>query len=392
MPEFSPPRAEQRGAREQRVVESVAAVLADSGWMIEHAPSQPNNWAVDLLAHRGRQRLAIEIKSIAEGRADRLIPLWSQAWLQAKRAGAAAESKPVAIVAADRVSEKAVAAVLAFIKDFAPEAAGGVIDLSGEIHLLGEEFRSLNASAAVPARHQRASKPVERRGLRFSDINQWLLKVLLAPAIPAAMLNAPRPNRPYVGASDLAEAAGVSVMSAFRIIRDLAREGYLDDDAPHLRLVRIRDLLNRWQAAVHSEPLQEQGWRALVPAQAPLALERWMAQGDACWALFAAAQQHWFGFVEGVPPYAYAFNGQASQRLADAGFALARADEAPDVIVRRPRALASVRRGMLAPAGRPSCDIVQVWLDVSGHPARGAEQAELIWRKVFEPIFEAPFV
>ncbi len=388
MPHRKAQPARTPAARDRKIVESVAAALVGAGWMVEHAPWSARESGGDLIAERGQYRVVIEVKFIAEGRADRLIPLWSQAWLQAQHAAELAGHHPVAIVAADRISDKAAAAVLAFIKTFAPRAAGGVMDLAGAIHLVGAELQDLNASPPRLPRTPRAPQPVERRGLRFSDINQWLLKVLLAPRIPTEMLSAPRER--YVGATDLAAAAGVSIMSASRIIRDLAREGYLDEGAPHLQLVRVRDLLNRWQAAVHAEPVLEQAWRALVPAQAPIALERWMQQGDACWALFAAAQQHWFGFVEGVPPYAYALDERAWQRLANAGFVPARAYDTPDVIVRRSRAPASVRRGMLAPGGRPACDIIQVWLDVSGHPSRGAEQAALIWRKVFEPICEAP--
>jgi hypothetical protein len=36
----------------------------------------------------------------------------------------------------------------------------------------------------------------------------------------------------------------------------------------------------------------------------------------------------------------------------------------------------------------PSSDILQVWLDVSQHPSRGKEQADLIWRRVLAPAFE----
>jgi hypothetical protein len=35
--------------------------------------------------------------------------------------------------------------------------------------------------------------------------------------------------------------------------------------------------------------------------------------------------------------------------------------------------------------GVPVADIVQVWLDVSNHPARGKEQAEQIWKRVLAP-------
>ena len=50
-------------------------------------------------------------------------------------------------------------------------------------------------------------------------------KVLLAPELPDALLNAPRGQ--YRNASQLAGAAHVSVMSAFRLVQQLQEGGYL---------------------------------------------------------------------------------------------------------------------------------------------------------------------
>jgi hypothetical protein len=47
-----------------------------------------------------------------------------------------------------------------------------------------------------------------------------------------------------------------------------------------------------------------------------------------------------------------------------------------------------VLRGQVSVDGLPCCDIVQVWLDVSAHPARGAEQADLIERKFLQPVID----
>jgi hypothetical protein len=45
-------------------------------------------------------------------------------------------------------------------------------------------------------------------------------------------------------------------------------------------------------------------------------------------------------------------------------------------------------RGAVQREGVPIADIVQVWLDVSSHPTRGAVQAEEIRRHVLASIFE----
>ena len=44
----------------------------------------------------------------------------------------------------------------------------------------------------------------------------------------------------------------------------------------------------------------------------------------------------------------------------------------------------SVFRGSVRPNGLASCDILQAWLDVSSHPTRGEEQANLIRKRVLD--------
>jgi hypothetical protein len=385
-----PRHHEHPGKQAPHRAQHALAILADSlqvaGWQVVQVPEQRGAALPDLLADQSNQRLAIEVKVIAEGRADRLIPLWAQAWLQVQRAAAHSQRIPVAIVAADAVADKAAKAVVDFIRQVAPEACGGVMDLSGRMELIGVPLNGLKPAPAASPRPARAEAAAQRSGLAFSEMNQWMLKVLLAPGIPEALLAAPRDE--YRGASELARAAGVSVMSASRLLRGLQRARHLDDEAPRLRLVRLRELLERWQSAVSAVPVVDEAWRALVPAQAQSALEPWIAEEDACWGLFEAARQHGFGLVEGVPPYAYVFGDLAVARLRDAGFVAAREGASADVMLRRPRASSSAFRGIVRGHGAPRSDIIQVWLDVAAHPTRGAEQAALIWRRVLAPLCE----
>jgi hypothetical protein len=59
-----------------------------------------------------------------------------------------------------------------------------------------------------------------------------------------------------------------------------------------------------------------------------------------------------------------------------------------DVYVRVPAFRESTFRGAVIREGIPVSDILQVWLDVSSHQARGEEQAEEIRRRALAPIFE----
>jgi hypothetical protein len=63
------------------------------------------------------------------------------------------------------------------------------------------------------------------------------------------------------------------------------------------------------------------------------------------------------------------------------------AEHRADVYVRVPAFRESVFRASVVRDGVPVADILQVWLDVGAHPARGEEQAEEIRHRVLAPIF-----
>lgn len=56
--------------------------LAKIGWRFDPVPRGPDH--ADLVANNGRERFMVEIKSLTEGRPDRVIPLLSQAILEAQ--------------------------------------------------------------------------------------------------------------------------------------------------------------------------------------------------------------------------------------------------------------------------------------------------------------------
>ena len=230
----------------------------------------------------------------------------------------------------------------------------------------------------------------------FSDLSQWMLKVLLAPLVPEDLLRAPRGE--YRNASELAAASEVSVMSAFRLVRQLRQEGFLDQNEEPLRLVRREELLRRWQAA-HLRAAPEIPLRWIIPrkGERPLmaALHAYSAQPDvkrqtaprACLGLFAAAESLGFGFVRGVPQYFYleSFDREVLKQM---GLSPEGAEQRPDVYVRVPAFRESVFRAAVLRNGVPVADILQVWLDVGSHPARGEEQAQEIRNRVLAPIIE----
>ncbi len=278
----------------------LADAFRQAGWKVARK-TQLGERRPDLLVRRGKLAYAVELKSAPEGRRDRLIPLLAKAILQAQALVRESSAvAPLAVVASARVPEALADEVRNFAIEYAPGVAAGVMDLEGLRAFVGAGLEGLNASRQSRPRHLPPQS--DRPHHLFSDLNQWMLKVLLAPQVPEELLSVPRGE--YRNASELARASGVSVMSAFRLCRQLQMEGFLERSGERIRLVRVEELM-------------------------------------------------------GQPP---------------------------DVYVRIPSAPQSVFRAAVRRDGVLASDILQVWLDVADHPARGKAQALEIERRVLRPL------
>jgi hypothetical protein len=358
----------------------LATIFKRAGWQVRRHPS--NDADRDLVVRRKGFEYVAEVKAATEGRADRLVPLFAQALLESLRV-AGGKAAPLVVVAAPRISARVAEQVMKFAELHAPDGGAGVIDFAGLAMFRGPHLESLDAPGRIPRASRK--RTMGDAGHLFSDLNQWMLKVLLAPEIPDALLSAPRAR--YRNASQLAQAANVSLMSAFRFLQLLEREGHLHESSPHLRLVRRDRLFARWQAAT-DRARRELSMRFVLPGDRRAHLRKMLGRGRGCLALFAAAEALDLGFVSGVPPYVYVPRVQPSDLAAWKDLRPSEAGESPDVIVRQAPAPQSVFRGVVRPGGVESCDVLQIWLDVAGHPSRGREQADLIRKRVLQAVIQ----
>ena len=379
---------------EAEYVELLGDLLRQEGWDVGSEPLLSDNGA-DLVISRGNQRYVVALKVSSEGRRDRLVALVSQAILQARAAARASNDHavPLAIIAAPLIARSAANGLTNFLAKFVPDAAVGIFDREGFRRFVGPGLETLVATPKRSARMDRLRVPDSAN--LFSDLNQWLLKVLLAPMIPEELLQAPRGS--YRNASELAKAAGVSVMSAFRFVRQLEQEGFLDDDIESLRLVRRLDLMSRWRTA-YLRPVRELPLRWVDPVRDEIHLlsalraynrdssPRQRPAPRACLGLFKAAECLGFGPVPGIPPTIYMEHldrrDLVSMELSPQG-----AEYRPDIFVRVPIFRESIFRAAVIRGGLPVADILQVWLDVSSPPARDEARAEEIRSRSLMPIF-----
>ena len=101
----------------------------------------------------------------------------------------------------------------------------------------------------------------------------------------------------------------------------------------------------------------------------------------------SSAPHSLFKFVHGTEPHLY-IERLDRKVLRELGLSLEVADHHADVFVRVPKNPEAVFRAAVERDGVPATDILQVWLDVSNHPARGKEQADLLRRRVFSQILK----
>lgn len=366
----------------------LADLFSENGWAVEREPPGAGSLRPDMLIRKAKNAYVVEVKAASEGRSDRVIPLLSQAILQAQAYARAMNGvRPLAVVVVGNVSQPLLERVRRFSERYAPGLAIGVGSRGGQRLFIGEGLGELNEQLSLD------SKPSFSRKLSFypsssnlfSDLNQWMLKVLLAPEIPDALLAAPRER--IRSASGLAALAQVSSMSASRFIQLLREESFLDESAPNLRLVRRAELFRRWRSGANRFRRELQ-MRFQVPGSLPVRIKNLLSGHKACLGLFAAAEAHKLGHVHGVLPYVCVQNlpgmaGENWQELVPPS-----PGENAHLILRLASAPQSVFRGAVLVDGVKVSDIIQVWLDVSEHPSRGEEQAVLIQKKVLGQIID----
>lgn len=365
----------------------VARLLRDNGWTVEQEMSGRDQ-AGSFVVRNSPETYIVEVKAMAESRADRVLPLLSQAILQAQAyAKDFPGFKPLAVVYGERGSSSLEKNVREFAEKYVPpHVAIGVVTGDGLVYFRGEGLQGLrSAPASGPASRFGTPTAIQSVNL-FSDLNQWMLKVLLALELPGELLCAPR--GPYSTFSQLAAAADVSLMSAHRFVQQLSKEGYLDTSKGYLTLVRRQTLFFQWRAAVMQRP-PELPVRLLLRASAEAQLLNLLElhADQACLGLFAAADALRLGHVTGVPPHVYVprLPGHDMRAMGWQMLTYAK-DGPPDLILRKAPFPKSTFRGAVRPGGVMCTDVIQTWLDVANNPARGQEQADIIYERVIRPL------
>jgi hypothetical protein len=354
----------------------LAVALKVAGWSL-----RPGDPPANFSAVKGAKRYPILFRQAQDARRSAIQALLADAILRGR---ASSRGQFLVVVGAPAISAAMARSIEQYVDEVAPEQPFGYVDERGlaRFHGLG-----LEGARGEPVRGAPLGSAAERPRDLFSDMNQWLLKLLVGRNLPPAMISLPR--EPVRSAAELAARGNVSAPAAWRLYSALKRAGYVDGAGD---LCLVRDLLARWRAASQRSQ-QRVGAKWILPGRAPLdrlrgALTKLRKEEEgepsACLGLFAACDALGVGHVRGAPLHVYVRNVEP-ELLERLGVVIAPNGQHPDLLLRVARWPESIFRAAVNVDGVPVADVIQCWLDVSGEPARGAEQAAFIWRRVLGP-------
>lgn len=378
---------------EATILEFLERLFQRAGWQVLLAQG------TDLLIKQQGKLYAIELKKVRDARRGQLIAELADAYLRARVAAHALAAAPFPIIAAPNISDGMAQTLASYAEQYLEGSAWGLIDGKGRLDFhQGPSLSFLRPEE--PPKVLLRSRPPEHFD-PFSDLGQWMLKILLSKKLSPEVLSAPR--EAIRGTADLAKVAHVSRPHANRFVRHLRNQNFLRKLRTSLELVRMDELLTVW-AAAYKKPAREIPAKWLLPegdsaAQLHKALARhaqlhlkdptssvkvWTPGHRACLGLFAAADRLGVGLVSGAVPHLY-LEDSSPDLLASLGLTIAAPGEGADLWIRIPRFPESCFRGALVIDGVPTADVLQCWLDVGSHLARGSEQADFIFRRVLKP-------
>lgn len=357
------------------------AFLKRAGWK-----QKPDGWSSKTRHYR-------LVHEAAPGSWDRAVsPFLAKAILEA-RAGAGT-GEPLAVLSVKRATPLTDERLARFVRAVAPEQSWILVDADGRVFPHVPSAPELARLAAEqPAPRPPLKAPARQQSL-FTDLNQWMLKVLLAQQLPEKLVTAPR-GRPLRNASVLAEAADVSVAVAARFVRALDESSQLDTRFGELRVAQPLELLQQWrdrggQSTRHEVAAVSVRGPINLALTANIAAEGARVRGERpplVLGLHTACAELGYGHVTGAVPVVWTPSLDL-KRLESFGLVAHTEGQRTDVVLRVPRFPESLYRGVVQPNAAPVTDIIQCWLDTSHHRVRGEEQADFLWRRVLKPAFE----
>jgi len=232
-------------------------------------------------------------------------------------------------------------------------------------------------------------------GLKWTAIDQWLLKVLLLRDVNTAWWGGPR--QPVHSIKQLAELSSTAYGSAHKLWAALDARGWAGTEAGGaLAVSALGDLVDAWlydaafnrRHIIPVRPLYD--LRELPVGGHHGAVLDWLASTgkryDGAWAVGGWMACNMMGVIQvtGNKPVSVTVAGEkATDHVLDTwGLQVVQPEQAL-LFLHQEREERPMLLGRIRKSGIPHVDIWQAALDVASDPARGREQADFIERELF---------
>lgn len=346
-------------------------------------PVQSGGKGIQVGVEGEQYRLVLNTVPVARG--PELERALADAALRAQQAARNSDEKeiPLPVVAARSLSANMVERLHQYAAIHLGDSPWGAFDLTGVWH-----FVNVPRSRTLQMDPVRLSVKVIDPTIRltpppshdpFSDLGQWLSKVILAQNLDEKLISAPR--GPLRNQAALASAANVSLPTVSRWAKALRSMGFLASSNNGLGIVRWQEFLERWASAIHGRAYLDFWVRPILgtPNRQNLIRQVFEAEPNAILLGTEACHQLGMGVVHGAP-LQIGLPAASPQDLERVGLQPSSSSESNALMVRVPKFPQSLRRGVVRKQQTSTADIIQCAVDAFLDPARGKEQFEAILR------------
>ncbi len=329
-------------------------------------------------------RYAVRVLSVGTPRIADVIGRFATAVLHLHGLEGPSDERRLVVVVVSAFGRKMTREVSNFMGQYAPHLSWALIDHRHQLYFEDPHDQRkistvVEASLETPFFHR--AHAGTRTSRLFTDLNAWMLKILLLRRLPERYWSGPcdeidNPTR-------LAKVAGVANQTGHSFFKVFEELGFLRYTRAHgVKIVRPRELLDLWLADERQNPAVYTHARSVFGQFEGLpALKRRSEVGLFAVGAFEACARH------GVLHTA-ADNTPTIFTDVDIGLLAwkwdlefcGRADA--QLLLANTRQRESVFRGAVQIDGIPVVDILQAALDVASFPNRGLEQAEFVVERI----------
>lgn len=359
--------------------------LPDARVSQESVPHE--GWSPDLRLSHDNRLVEIEVRVVRAPRIQEVEGQLARFALRRAQQPRSRKTIDVLVLALSRFGSRLEEAVRKFTGKYAPNIGWGLIDASERAALVIPHF-SLDWSRARSGPEWRPTLFERRDRKLFTDLNCWMLKILMLRNAPDDQWGGPRqaPRHP----TELAHLAKVSVSKAHGFASTFQQEGYLRKSGQELRLVRLPALLEAWLQDEKNSSPKMTPVRSFLPTRTAIFPEEGDAEPpltpEACRScviggMFAAISRGLLHASGRHLPFVH-IQKPISQAMRDWKLESCDSRDAQMILV-QPLHPHSVFRGAAKRiGGAPLVDLWQVALDAVSSGPRGREQADYIVERV----------